>query len=83
MAVFDVEAFFPLAEFKQQVADFAVYLKSSAKAPGFSEIYYPGEIEYLNTQRMAKDGIAVEDATWGRLTALAVEYGIAAELGLA
>jgi uncharacterized oxidoreductase len=83
MAAFDVEAFLPLDEFKQQVADFAAYLKSSAKAPGFSEIYYPGEIEHLNTKRMTKDGIAVEDSTWGRLTALAVEYGVAVELGMA
>ena len=83
MAAFNVEAFLPLDEFKQQVADFAAYLKSAALAPGFSEIYYPGEIEYLNTQRLAKDGVAVEDSTWDRLAALAVEYGIAAELGLA
>ena len=83
MAAFNVEAFLPLDEFKQQVADFAAYLKSAALAPGFSEIYYPGEIEYLNTQRLAKDGVTVEDSTWDRLVALAVEYGIAAELGLA
>ena len=83
MAAFNVEAFLPLDEFKQQVADFAAYLKSAALAPGFSEIYYPGEIEYLNTQRLTKDGVTVEDSTWDRLVALAVEYGIAAELGLA
>ena len=83
MAAFNVEAFLPLDEFKQQVADFAAYLKSAALAPGFSEIYYPGEIEHLNTQRLAKDGVTVEDSTWARLVALAVEYGIAAELRLA
>ena len=83
MAAFNVEAFLPLDEFKQQVADFAAYLKSAALAPGFSEVYYPGEIEYLNTQRLAKQGVTVEDSTWDRLVALAVEYGIAAELRLA
>ena len=30
-----------------------------------------------------KTGIDVEDATWNKLTALAREYGLAAELGLA
>ena len=81
MAVFDVAAFRPLDEFKQQVTDLAGYLKASKRAAGFDEILYPGEIEHRNTQRRLQEGIFVEDATWGKLAALAEEYGVSAELG--
>jgi LDH2 family malate/lactate/ureidoglycolate dehydrogenase len=83
MAVFNVEAFQPLDKFKHEVTEFAHYLKSSPPAQGFSEVYYPGELEYLRTQKLLQEGIFVEDATWARLQALATEFGVADELGLA
>ena len=76
MAVFKVEAFRPLDEFKQEVTEFAHYLKSTPLAEGFDEIYYPGEIEHRRTQKSLRDGIEVEDATWEKLRSLAVEYGL-------
>ena len=82
MAVFNVEAFRPLDEFKREVAEFASYLKSSAPAEGVTEVYYPGEPEYLRTQKLMSEGIYVEDSTWAKLTELAVGYGMAGELGL-
>ena len=82
MAAFDVEAFRPLDEFKREVAGFAAYLKSSPPAEGFSEVYYPGELEHLRTQKLLAEGIYVEDSTWARLTEIAVGYGMADELGL-
>jgi LDH2 family malate/lactate/ureidoglycolate dehydrogenase len=83
MAVFKVEAFRPLAQFKKDVADFARYLKETPPAEGSPGVLYPGEIEHLREQERLKDGIDVEDATWDRLRALAREYGLAVELGLA
>ena len=82
MAAFKVDAFRPLEEFKQDVTDLAKYLNQTPPAPGFSQVYYPGELEHLTTQRKLKEGIEVEDATWERLRELAVRYGVAAELGL-
>jgi LDH2 family malate/lactate/ureidoglycolate dehydrogenase len=82
MAVFNVEAFRPLAQFKQEVAEFARYLKETPPAEGSPGVLYPGEIEYLTEQERLRAGIDVEDATWGRLRTLAGEYGVAAELGL-
>jgi uncharacterized oxidoreductase len=81
MAVFNVEAFRPLDDFKREVTELALYLKETPPAAGFTEVYYPGELEHLSTQRRRKEGIEVEDATWGKLETLAVEYGLAAELG--
>ena len=47
MAVFNVAAFRPLAEFKKEVGEFAAYLKSTPPAEGSSGVLYPGEIEHL------------------------------------
>ena len=82
MAVFNVEAFRPLAEFKREVTEFAHYLKSSPPAAGFTEVYYPGELEYLRAQKLLTEGIFVEDTTWQRLQELAVELGLDAKLDM-
>ena len=82
MAAFSVEAFRPLEEFKRETTELAAYVKSSAPAKGFDEVYYPGELEHLRTQRLLKEGITIEDATWNQLTGLAKEYGLTAKLEL-
>jgi uncharacterized oxidoreductase len=82
MAVFNVEAFRPLEEFKNEVTEFAKYLKSSPVAEGFDEVFYPGEPEHLKTQRLLEEGIFVEDSTWAKLYELAEEYGVTAEVSV-
>jgi LDH2 family malate/lactate/ureidoglycolate dehydrogenase len=82
MACFKVEAFRDLKTFKAEVTDFAHYLKDTMPAEGFEEVFYPGEIEHKNEVSRGKDGVAVEDATWDKLTALAEKYGIRDKLGL-
>jgi LDH2 family malate/lactate/ureidoglycolate dehydrogenase len=81
MAVFRVEAFRPLAQFKQDIADFVKYLKATPPAEGSSGVYYPGEIEHQREQDRRQNGIEIEDATWEKLRALAEGYGIAGRLG--
>lgn len=83
LAAFNVEAFRPLAEFKKEVAAFARYLKATPPAPGSTGVFYPGELEFVREQERRRDGIAVEDATWNKLRALAQGYGMAAALNLA
>lgn len=80
MAVFNVEAFRPLEDFKKEVTEFAQYLKSSAPAKGFTEVFYPGELEHMKTQKLLKEGIEIEDSTWDKLKELANEYGVADKL---
>ena len=46
MAAFNVEAFRSLETFKEEVTEFAHYLKSTPPAEGFDEVYYPGEVEH-------------------------------------
>jgi LDH2 family malate/lactate/ureidoglycolate dehydrogenase len=82
MAVFKVEAFRPLTEFKREVAEFARYLQATPPSEGSPGVYYPGEIEHRNEQARLKAGIDVEEATWEKLRALATQYGLAADLDL-
>jgi LDH2 family malate/lactate/ureidoglycolate dehydrogenase len=73
LAVFKVEAFRPLAEFKREVAAFARYLKETPLSEGSTGVFYPGEVEYLREQERRKSGIEIEDATWTQLRTLAAE----------
>ena len=82
LAVFKVEAFRPLAEFKREVAEFARYLKATPPSEGSPGVYYPGEIEHRNEQARRRSGIEVEEATFEKLRALAAHYGLAADLDL-
>ena len=81
IAVFNLAAFRDVDDFKEEVAEFAQYLKNSETAAGFDEIYYPGELEYLSEQKKKADGIFVEDSTWSELSALAEKYGVSSQLG--
>src|SRR4051812_49400702 len=82
MAVFKVNAFRPLAEFKKDVGDFVKYLKETPPAEGSSGVLYPGEIEHRRQIERRRDGIEVETATWTRLRVLADEYQLTDRLGL-
>lgn len=76
IAVFNVAAFRPLAQFKAQVAEFARYLKATEPVEPGRPVLYPGEIEHLRAQERRANGIDIEDATWRKLEALAAEYGV-------
>src|ERR1700719_4219260 len=82
MAVFKVDAFRPLAEFKKEVGEFVKYLKETPPAEGSSGVLYPGEIEHRRELDRRKNGIEVESATWTRLRLLADEYALTDRLGL-
>jgi len=82
MAVFNVEAFRPLKDFKKEVAEFARYLNATPPSEGSTGVLYPGEIEHRTEQERRKSGIGVEDDTWNKLRKLAADYNLAAELDL-
>ena len=76
IACFNVAALRDLATFKKEVADFAAYLKSTPPAEGFTEVLYPGEIEYRREQERMKSGIEVDDKTWKAMNELATKFGM-------
>src|SRR5437899_8849840 len=56
MAVFKVDAFRPLAEFKREIGAFIKYLKETPAAEGSSGVLYPGEIEHQREQDRRRNG---------------------------
>lgn len=76
ISVFNVSAFRPLDEFKRDIEAFVRYIKDTPPADGFTEVLYPGELEYRTAQERQRSGIFVEDETWSQLTALKAEYGL-------
>jgi LDH2 family malate/lactate/ureidoglycolate dehydrogenase len=81
ISVFDVDAFYPLEDFKREVTGLTESVKSSPAAKGFQEVLYPGEIEWLTEQRRRKEGIFIEDKTWEGIESLVKEYGLENLLG--
>ncbi|NQV54802.1 MAG: Ldh family oxidoreductase [Rhodospirillales bacterium] len=79
MAVFNVAAFRPLADFKADVADFAKYLNETPPMEGSPGVLYPGEIEKIREEERLAGGIPIEDSTWGKLSDLADELGVSTD----
>ena len=70
IAAFNLEHFRPLDEFKKDMGEFVEFIKDSPPAAGFTEVLYPGEIEYRTEQRRRREGIFVEDDTWEQISGL-------------
>jgi LDH2 family malate/lactate/ureidoglycolate dehydrogenase len=82
LAVFKVDAFLPIARFKQEVTDFAKYLKDTPPAEGSQGVLYPGEIEFQAETARRQNGVMIEDSTWKKLGELADKHGLREKLGL-
>ena len=81
IAVYDVEAFRPLAESKRQAREFAEFVKDTPPAKGFSEVLYPGEMEWRTEQQRRQEGIYIEEETWEQISALVNAHGLEGAIG--
>lgn len=72
----NIEAFQPLAEFRQAVADFAQRLKATPRAPGCEEILLPGEPEWRCMEERERSGISLPEVTWHRLDETSRSLGL-------
>ena len=79
--VLNIEAFTGLAEFNERVERLIGEVKAAPLAPGYDEIFYPGELEARAEAANLRDGISLPDATVADLTALAKELGITQPFG--
>ena len=76
MMAIDVGQVTELDAFKRRVDDLLSSVRDSPTAPGYEEILIPGEPERLKKEERLREGIYVEDKTWGDLMALAEELGV-------
>jgi uncharacterized oxidoreductase len=51
-------------------------IRESPTAPGFEEILIPGEPERRSKEKRLREGIYIEEKTWGDIVTLAVELGV-------
>ncbi len=72
----DVQQFTPLSVFQQRVAEMAKFVKSCPTAPGFDQIYVPGEIEASQRERRMRDGVSVDSAVWAQIEQVCNRLGI-------
>jgi uncharacterized oxidoreductase len=80
MAVFNVGAFRPLADFKQDLARMTEYVKSSATAEGALGVFYPGERSHLMAEKRAIEGVAIPGHIWESIVNYAQEFEVEALL---
>ena len=76
LQAFAVDEFQDLESFYDKVDELIAFIKSTPRAPGFSEIALPGESGRKREARNRQHGVEIENSTWANLTDLAAELGI-------
>jgi LDH2 family malate/lactate/ureidoglycolate dehydrogenase len=76
MAIFNVEAFRPLIDFKRDLNTFIDYVKSSRLAEGSPGVFYPGERSTLGRQQRLKEGLDIPQFIWERILGYAKHYNL-------
>ena len=71
-----VEEFQELNDFYDKVDELTAFIKSTDRAPGFSEILLPGEAGRRREALQRKDGVEIDPDTWSDLIELAAELGV-------
>lgn len=76
IAVFNVAAFCTPDQIKEEIADFAHYLKSTPPSEGSSGVFYPGERILRERDKRHR----IKDPTCEKLRALARDYRFSGDL---
>jgi LDH2 family malate/lactate/ureidoglycolate dehydrogenase len=71
-----VEEFQSLDTFYDKIDELIALVKSTERAPGFSEIVLPGESGRRREAEHKKHGVEIDDHTWSALTQLAAELKV-------
>jgi uncharacterized oxidoreductase len=74
--VIDVDRLRGEEPFYADVEQLVEYVKSSALAPGSTEILVPGEPEDREMQRRQRNGISVDEVTWCQIAEIGGKYGV-------
>ncbi len=80
MIALNIAAFQPLTEFNRRMEQLIAEIKGTPLAPGFDEIFYPGEMEARNDLAHRREGLQLADDTLADFRRIAGECGLAALL---
>lgn len=72
----DIAIFTPFEQFQRRVDEFVTYVKGAQRAEGFSEIIVPGERAWTEKALRKRDGIPLDEVTFGELQTLARDLGV-------
>lgn len=72
--VMDPSAFCPLDRFRELMSETVQYMKSSPPAPGFDEVYVPGELEFKTQTKRLESGIPIDPSTWDAICEYAERF---------
>jgi LDH2 family malate/lactate/ureidoglycolate dehydrogenase len=72
----NIEAFMPIAEFKERMDHLIQEIHASEKAEGAERIYVPGEIEFERREKAMVEGIELPDDVVSSLRSLGDELGM-------
>lgn len=71
LLVLDPQRFSGHHNFASQVGGLIEHIKSCPTAPGFEEVYMPGELEHRTKLLRQRDGIPLSEETWNEIKLLA------------
>src|SRR5262249_39881289 len=74
----DVKRFLPVEEFAARMEKLVTMMKSSAPAPGFSEVLVAGDPEWRTEAERRAHGIPIEEGNWKTLCGSGEKVGVAA-----
>ena len=66
----------PLPEFELRMEALLGEMKGCPPAPGYAEVFYPGEIEHRREEVSLRDGVVLGPAVVEDLAKLGAEYGV-------
>jgi uncharacterized oxidoreductase len=81
--VLDVDQFAGAEHFLKEVTNLAANVRNCPMAPGVQNITLPGDPERREKNKRLRDGIVLDDGTWGQLVKLAATLHVTAPGGTA
>ena len=76
MHIIDIQQFNSIEKFIADIEDFITDIKAVEPADGFTEVCYPGEIEYRNYKNAISNGVHIRDEVYKNFVETAQMYDI-------
>jgi LDH2 family malate/lactate/ureidoglycolate dehydrogenase len=76
MIALNIEAIQPLSDFNARMETLIAQIKAVPLAQGFTEVFYPGEIEARNDTKNRREGLVLPEDTLTDLKGIAAEYEV-------
>jgi LDH2 family malate/lactate/ureidoglycolate dehydrogenase len=72
----NIDAFQPLADFKDKADRLVEATKQARRSPGTEEIFVPGELEWRTLEKRSREGFDLPEYTWQAIVEAGARHGI-------